>query len=182
MSDLLHIQKSPETVTTSQGDTSTFELSTRVGQEMLSTAARNAKPSVTENNTGYLDFSSNPYKSVAGDPQSGKLDAAPDPCVTPLQEYIQQAEMKAADELIKQVPNLVAEASENGASSTTIMGVAFLNRQNPNETPRLTLPQQKVFDALQERRLNPTIEKGLFKTSPDAHFEYGWTIRANWNR
>ena len=78
-------------------------------------------------------------------------------------EEILQAELKDADRVIAKIPDSVKSAANAGRDSAQILRLssADMYYSRNEKQPALDAAQQKVFDALKEQGLDPSIKRVL---------------------
>jgi hypothetical protein len=92
-----------------------------------------------------------------------------------------EAGMRAADATVLQAPGLAREAADAGADSLAIAKVeSIYSRDGHGKQPELDAAQQKIFDGLKAKGLNPSVEPGDWKSSSYGSSERAWVIKANW--
>lgn len=106
--------------------------------------------------------------------------------------------MQKADKLINKIPEITRSAASDGSEKAQIMEVSGASNYRNEGPPQLDQAQQKVFDALKQAGLNPSVEKEYYhdpdewyqtptylkehehdNNSPDRAYE-SWVINANW--
>ncbi len=89
--------------------------------------------------------------------------------------------MADADSAIQNIPATVSKARASGSDDAQILRVGSSSRwERDPQPPKLDAAQQKVFDALKAKGLNPSVNRELVYESHEPS-NYAWVIRANWN-
>ena len=79
----------------------------------------------------------------------------------------EKRELAEADSLIQRIPGFVQNAARAGQDNATIMRIAGASAsyetEFPPAPPKLDAAQQKVFDDLKSKGLNPTVEIATYE-------------------
>ena len=90
-----------------------------------------------------------------------------------------KVELEQASDVISRIPNIVKDSASKGFDNALIMKVSSALSEK-GLAPNLDVAQQKVFDALNARGLNPSLQRELYSSDSRSVSDYAWLLKANW--